>query len=327
MARDHRPAFYVLEQRSGPTLLQRGVIGTIDLSTPEQAVLPHEQVIADKVARQRGIIRLVGGNPEPVLLACRGADDTHAVLTRITGEPPVTTVTATDGTRHSLWRCDDPAQQRIITADLACRGALIADGHHRYAAAMEHRRHFGGRSGPWDRLLALVVDTRRHPLLLRAIHRYLPHLPAREAAIAAATVATVDEIPRRTPAHPPRPGELVLLGDGRRWSVTGAGPEEVSDALRGRPEAWASLDAAVLHHLFIDRVWRTPSGATHEVAYVHDDRHVPADGTLVLLAPPQEDDVHRLAALGTPMPQKSTSFGPKPLPWLVTYHHAHQNRG
>ncbi|WP_405889951.1 DUF1015 domain-containing protein [Streptomyces sp. NBC_00133] len=325
LARDHEPAFYILEQRRGAALLQRGMIGTLDLTTSQRAILPHEHVIADKVALQRRIIRLAGGNPEPLLLACHGADDAHEVMAQITGRRPDTTVEAPDGIRHSLWRCADVGHQRVIAADFGVRSALIADGHHRYAAALKHRRRFGGRCGPWDRILALVVDTRRHPLHLGAIHRHLPDLASHEAAARAAAVATVEEVCPRTHLQP-HPGELILLGDDRRWSVTAPRTGEVRAALAGHPEAWQSLDAAVLHHLFIDRVWRTQSGS-HKVSYLPDLTHAPTTGTLALLAPPREDDVRRLAEGGTRMPQKSTSFGPKPLPWLVTYHHGFQTRG
>jgi hypothetical protein len=90
------------------------------------------------------------------------------------------------------------------------------------------------------------------------------------------------------------------------------------------------LDTAVLHHLFIDRVWRGALNGS-QVSYLHGTSRgpeaVPAGGTLVLLALPTEAEVHHLAGNGILMPQKSTAFGPKPLPWLVTYHHAHQIRG
>ncbi|MER5720048.1 DUF1015 family protein [Streptomyces sp. NPDC002132] len=324
-ARDHVPAYYVLEQRRGPTLLQRGVIGALDLGSAQRAVHPHEQVFADKVATQRTVLRAVGGNPEPILLACRGTEDVHSVLARITEGAPDTAVTGPDGSRHLLWRCTDPDRRNVIAAGLSRHGALLADGHHRLAAALEHRRSFGGRPGPWDRLLALLVDTSRHPLELRAIHRRLPGLPAEEAAARAAAVATVEEVTGVGPPPAPAPGGFVLIGSGRRWSVRDVCPRRVRAALHGCPDAWVSLDVAVLHYLFIGRVWRIGTGVPGP-AYVHDPAEATAEDTLVLLAPPREDEIHRLAADGVLMPQKTTAFGPKPLPWLVTYHHGHQTR-
>ncbi|NUK22471.1 DUF1015 family protein [Streptomyces lunaelactis] len=324
---DRTAAFYVLERRRGAALLQRGVIGALDLDASRGAVLPHERVLAAKVRAQHRITRLVGGNPEPVLLACRDAHATDAVLRQATRTSPDTVVTAPDGTRHSLWRLSDPGQQRVLAADLAARSVLIADGHHRYAAARELRRRRYGRPGPWDRLLALVVDSGRTPLGLRAIHRHLPDLAARDAAARAATVADVEELDPAS-RRPPHPGELILIGSDRRYSLTRPRPESLLRALTGRPGAWRRLDAAVLHCLFIDGVWRPPAGSL-PVHYLHDGDvlgSAPSSGTLVLLAPPTEDDIWRLAGQGVRVPQKTTSFTPKPPPWLLTYHHAHQTR-
>ncbi|MER6562762.1 hypothetical protein ABT300_34535 [Streptomyces sp. NPDC001027] len=62
---------------------------------------------------------------------------------------------------------------------------------------------------------------------------------------------------------------------------------------------------------------------------LHDDDlsgSLPPSGTLVLLAPPTEDDIWRPAVQGVRVPQKTTSFTPKPPPGLIVYHHAHQTR-
>ena len=50
-----------------------------------------------------------------------------------------------DGITHRLWRLTDPAGTAAIAADLAGRTALIADGHHRYAAYRELRAVMRGR--------------------------------------------------------------------------------------------------------------------------------------------------------------------------------------
>ena len=58
--------------------------------------------------------------------------------------------------------------------DLAGRQALIADGHHRYAAyrRVQAARHAPASGpGPWDFGLALLVDLRTHAPEVGAIHR------------------------------------------------------------------------------------------------------------------------------------------------------------
>ena len=59
-----------------------------------------------------------------------------------------------DGIRHRLWAVTDPAEQAAIAADLASHQALIADGHHRYAAYLQlqaRKRTAGAGPGPGTR--------------------------------------------------------------------------------------------------------------------------------------------------------------------------------
>ena len=97
------------------------------------------------------------------------------------GQEPLACAVTDDGMTHRLWAVTDPGVQAAITADLATRTALIADGHHRYAAYRELRRgecgHAGAGAGPWDYGLAFLVDADAYPLRLGPIHRVLPRLP------------------------------------------------------------------------------------------------------------------------------------------------------
>ncbi|OEV26467.1 chromosome partitioning protein ParA, partial [Streptomyces nanshensis] len=72
LARDPQPALYVYEQRKGE-LLQRGLIGALRLSDPEEGiVLPHEAVMDEVVADRAELMGEMAANPEPLLLSYRG---------------------------------------------------------------------------------------------------------------------------------------------------------------------------------------------------------------------------------------------------------------
>jgi hypothetical protein len=53
----------------------------------------------------------------------------------VAARPPDADLTDDGGVRHRLWRVADPAEVATVRADLARRHAVIADGHHRWAAA------------------------------------------------------------------------------------------------------------------------------------------------------------------------------------------------
>ena len=111
---------------------------------------------------------------------------------------PLVSISTEDGVTHRLWRLGDPGEQAAIAADLAGRRALIADGHHRYAAYLDLQAEMqasGLGAGPWDYGMAFLVDSDAYPPRLGAIHRVLPGLPPERAAELAKAAFTVQELP------------------------------------------------------------------------------------------------------------------------------------
>lgn len=160
------------------------MIGALALSpASEGVVLPHEDVMADVVEDRADLMRTVGAHLEPLLLSYAGdggRSGTTAVIERVVERVPLLTTTTEDGFSHRLWAVTDPEEQAEIESDLSHRQALIADGHHRWATYLRLQQEQSG-PGPWDFGLVLLVDTARHPLRVRAIHRLLHRLPVARA--------------------------------------------------------------------------------------------------------------------------------------------------
>jgi uncharacterized protein (DUF1015 family) len=328
LAADPDPALYVYEQLDDD-LLQRGVIGALRLSPPEDGmVLPHEDVMPGPVADRAALMRATGANLEPLLLAYRDGQATARIIDRtVATAGPVLAITTEDGVEHRMWALTDPADVAAVNADLGPRQALIADGHHRWAT---YRRlqdaHQPGT--PWDYGLVLLVDTARYPLRVRAIHRLLQRLPLDAALQAAQSCFRVSalsgSLDRAMAALAEAAGQgnaFLLAGDGFHL-LDRPQPERLAARVPGdRPEQWRRLDATVLHSLLLDDVWQVPDSPEH-IRYIHDtaaavalaERH---GGTAVLMHPVREHVVLDLARRGVMMPRKSTSFGPKPASGLV----------
>ncbi|MER5296307.1 DUF1015 domain-containing protein [Streptomyces pharetrae] len=330
---DPEPGLYVYEQQDGAGLLQRGIIGALRVSEPsESVVLPHEDVMPHVVADRAALMRATEANLEPLLLTYRGdgsTADTTAVIERIADLPPLLATTTEDGYHHRLWSVTAPADVAAIQADLGRHQALIADGHHRWATYRRLRAEHVSPS-PWDYGLVLLVDTARYPLRVRAIHRLLHGLPVADA------LAALDGLFRVRHLDAPLAEALTALGDaaqdGNAYLLAGDGGYHLVDrpdpALlartvpAGRPEAWRSLDATVLHATLLDHVWHIPEDSPAHIAYIHDAAATVAKaerdaGTAVLMHPVREEVVRDLARQGVTMPRKSTSFGPKPASGLV----------
>lgn len=328
---DPEPALYVYEQRHGHEL-QRGLIGALRLTPPEDGiVLPHEDVMADVVRDRADLMRETAANLEPLLLSYRGdgtVSGAAAAIEHATSHTPLLTTTTEDGHRHRLWRLTDPALIRQATDDLARHRALIADGHHRWATYLRLRdEHDAPHPNPWDFGLVLLVDTARYPLRVQPIHRVLRRLPP---ATAMSRLGGTFRC-RTVPGPLSRALRALAAARGNAFLLTGDGTfrllDQPDEALlrrtvpNDRPPAWRGLDATVLHLTLLRQVWGV-TDTPEDVAYLHDAEAATAQaarlgGSAVLLRPVGEDTVRALAEQGVTMPRKTTSFGPKPATGLV----------
>jgi uncharacterized protein (DUF1015 family) len=302
----------------GPEPSTRGWVGAVALAPPT-VVAPHEATVAAVVADRRALRAATHADLEPVVFAHDGPPGPAAALAgRIVAErAPDADLTDDAGVRHRLWRVADPAEIAAVRTDLARRHAVIADGHHRWAAA-------SAAAAPADaaaagRLLALVVPAGEHGPQVRAIHRVLPHTrleeldvrhfrsTAMEPLTAAAaeellTVAAAEEL--LTVAAAP----LVLATDGERWRRL-TEPQTATVA----PAAWRGLPVALVDVLLVGE---RAVVLRHSVAAAVDEARR-NDGVALLVPATPTATVLDLAARGVLMPRKSTFFVPKPRTGLV----------
>lgn len=317
---DPEPALYVYEHvTTGGAAI--GLVGGIGLDGP---VLPHENTFPGPVADRAALMSATRMQLEPILLTYDGGGAASDVVDRTAATTPQLELVV-GGEEHRLWRIADREALATVAADLAGRTALIADGHHRFAA---YRAMHAADPAPGgtDHGLALLVDAARHPLELRGIHRSVTGLGVDDAAAAAGK--GFDVVPLAAGDDPDavledEPGPAFVIGAGRRLTLLRSPrPALLDDAVpAGRPGGWRDLDAAVLVDVLLAHLWGVDD-ADPRVTYHHHgaDALLAADrtgGVAVLVRPPTLADVLGLAARGERMPRKSTSFGPKPWTGLL----------
>jgi uncharacterized protein (DUF1015 family) len=355
LAPDPEPALYVYEQR-GPGFTQRGLIGLVGVGN--DGILPHEGVMPAIVSGRRELMMATRANLEPILLVYNGGESGADSLDALDGpgaagsgghggpagpasrlvdlaaneRPPLVSAVTSDGITHRLWRLTDPDEHATIAADLAGRTALIADGHHRYAAYRELRSLMDD-PGPWDYGLAFLVDADVYPPRLGAIHRVIPHLAPEEAARLAAEAFTVEKLADVPPgdvaaavdrlAAAGRDGTAFLLvGRPGCWLLTHPDEDQLAAAMPAEASPrWRALDASVMQELLLAQLWLIKDNE-RDVLISHDAGEavrmaLDADGTAVICNPMPLAAVKDVAAHGERVPRKSTSFGPKPRTGLV----------
>lgn len=354
LIRDRMPALYLYEQAGADSpWLQRGIISLVRLGSPESAnILPHEGVLPSLVADRRELMAATQANLEPIFLIYDGepgagraamvpaiAEGTaKGIIDMVAAErAPLVSICTEDGVTHRLWQLGDPGEQATIAADLAGRRALIADGHHRYAAYLElqaEMRTAGLGAGPWDYGLAFLVDSDAYPPRVGAIHRVLPGLRPERAAELAKGAFTVQDLPagfgladaQECLAGAGSTGTAFLLAGGEPTVtfrlLSQPDPVQVAASMpTGISVSWQRLDASVLQQLLLGRIWGI-TDSQRDVLVNHDAadavRSASSLGaTAVIANAPSFEDVIRIAAHGERVPRKSTSFGPKPRTGLV----------
>jgi uncharacterized protein (DUF1015 family) len=328
---DSEPALYVYEH-SGNAGTAVGLVGAISLHDPaDNVVLAHEDVLPGPVADRTELMAATRAQLEPILLTYGGGGPASAAVdAALLTEPIIATKTA-DGAQHRIWRLISPITIAEIEADLAGRQALIADGHHRYAAYRALRERAGQ---PTDQVavrygLAMLVDADSHPLRLGSIHRSIAGLPLSEATTAAArgfrTVALLptELDPVGVLSEAGHAGPALVLSDGRHSALLRHPIRDRVEAClpAGRSRTWQNLDATIAYEFLLPRLFGVDD-ADRRVTYHHEaraalDRARRLGGVALLLKPASHDDVLAVAAAGERMPRKSTSFGPKPRTGLL----------
>jgi uncharacterized protein (DUF1015 family) len=197
-----------------------------------------------------------------------------------------------------VWAIRDPELLARIDEALAGSQALIADGHHRYAAYLRMQRRSPG--GPTDRGLAMLVDQEDTPLFLGPIHRILTGVSLDDLAAAAEVVgASLELLDRPTAVHALGPATLTVT-DGRRWATLKL----------QLPEDRAAVE--LLHDDLVPALPRGPQRIEYHHSVEATLNRLRRDSVAVLMPAPDVDLVLKIAADDRLLPEKATSFQPKP---------------
>ncbi len=346
---------YIRAQRTLARWMKEGTLRQDD--TPSVYPYLQEYSLGGKVHRRWGIIALVrldsprvypheATRPQPKLDRIRLLSAVQASLSPIFGlipDPlgdyeerirqacqrcrPIVSLRI-DGVSHRLWRLDDPPWIARLAAFLRPKEMIIADGHHRFEAALAYfrrrsRRDPSGRAPrPYQfAMFYLACAGSVEPGLLPT-HRLVPRLPRRKVTRLLAAIK----------GHGQLEGGLSLRQLTSRLSLFahrgqvavglyGAGHRGGFLLTPNSSSAAPSLDVQWVHGQIFPR-WL---GRTRELSYTQDLRGAAAwirkraQGALFVMQPPDLTRVLAWARAGRRMPGKTTYFYPKPLAGLVEY--------
>ena len=303
LARDERPAFYVVEETyrlNGKTRVRRGFLAALG-ATPKaaKAIIPHERTLSKPKADRLRMLNALRVNVSPIFgVFADPSGAAREALAAAAKAKPVARGKSHAGVAYRLWRADEPALVESLCRALAPQSVLIADGHHRYSVSRDH--HKATKLPGSDAVLTYMVPDEDAGLVVLPTHRIAAKsLRARAESLAALKKLDSLGALEKALARAKNPYAFGLIENGFWLGV----PKSRNGCRSGLAVEW--LGAQLLADTQPDQMSYTPDAALA----VRKAKAV--RGAAVLVKPFSVAQVRRAAKAVGLLPQKSTYFFPK----------------
>ena len=348
LVRRPEPAFYRYAQRfrlPWDPAQERERVGLIALGQIEDygqgMVFRHEQTLLAPKADRLNLLRATRAHFGQIFMIYSDPERSVERLLAPHGAPEAS-VTDEYGVAHSLWRFTDPQTLATVTAAMADKKLIIADGHHRYETALTYRnerRAQGTATAACERVMMTLVNMDAEGLCILPGHRLVHSLPNfdGESFLAGArrhfqiepmaSAAGSASLTAWLAAHRNQGTVMVAVTRQGAWALRYL-PETGQELMASLPALQRQLDVAVLHRVVLESVLGISEEAVRaqaHVSYYRDaeeavQRVRQGGGDVALLINPvSAQQVKDIALAGGVMPQKSTDFYPKMLSGLTIY--------
>ena len=273
-------------------------------------VLPHEQTIPKDREDRLSLLHSTRLNTSPIWGLSLAQGLTAACRAALSqAGPPQWRAVDDAGVAHELWVITEEARIAEITALGASAQVLIADGHHRYQTACSYatecRARNGNQPGPYDFVLAFVVELSEDELSIRAFHRLVKGVPADRLAQVLERWFRIEAAPEDLVALPATssPGVIGLLTrEGYKLLYPLAALSKASEDDLDSSRLMVVLNDLRPNELSYEPGWHEATLAV---------RSGRADAAF-LLRPVPVAKIEAVAETGRLMAPKSTYFHPKP---------------
>ena len=334
-------SIYVTEEEfvyRGQTLLRRGFVAAVRLEDYDQeVVLPHEETRSAWVADRVNLMAAAQSNYSPLLVIHR--DDLRSsvgnLLRAIIGGAPTAVFTPPDMPQFRIWRVSDPGTIKVFQDSLKDAEIFIADGHHRYEAALRYRsgvraeREVGHDESINFRMM-LMVSFDEPGLITRAYHRLIESATDGEFAQIVQMVESTCDLEEWTPEPGKSESQKIedfsvalgeRSGDEVVFGLYSKEPDKFHIArMKSPPPAENALENSEYSQLH-SHVIRPVISAEREEEIInpHHDagliaRHIESGEARMafIMRPIPLDEFVSIVTRGWRLPAKATNFYPKP---------------
>ena len=353
LVRDEAPALYFLRHRFQAKDGEKERKGFMAVTRIEDfssgTIRPHEATLDGPKEDRLKLMLACNANLSPIFALY---SEPKRVINRmlaehVQGATPHIEVEEDKGGSCRLWRVIDPELIRVVRREMEEQPLLIADGHHRYEAAMRYRDHLRRQKGnltgreAFNYVMMFFANMKDEGLVILPTHRLVrsfPPIPFQQLEESLMRYFYLEPYPK-TPegqrsflralqsgggkrrligaSFKRDPRYLILRLKNKRFMQRLAG--ELSAPLR-------ELDVSVLHRLILDHILGLkPEEQIKEgvISYSQDEEKVLQAlekedyQAAFILNPPRPEEILQIALGGEKMPQKTTYFYPKLISGLV----------
>ena len=336
--RDALPAIYIHQHQfshEGTVVSRTGLLARVRLADwSERVVLPHERTTRGPREERLDRLRAVQANLSPLYFLYRDADSEirRLVADHTESGEPLADRDQMGGT-HRLTALTDATLHERLSAAFASRTLFVADGHHRYEAALAYRdecreRHGLDPDAPCEFVLALLAAVEDPGVIVRPAHRVLVDGQNGSPRLVLQLLERWFEVIAAEQAAPLPDARficrVVLPDDHGVWDIRArSGDPHQALMPPARGTAWRSLGVAAVEAI-VESLFGVGDVTAERPVFPAIDE---ADATsqvregraqaAFLLPAPSLDRLLAVAEEGDLLPAKSTWFEPKAPAGLV----------
>jgi uncharacterized protein (DUF1015 family) len=338
---EEAPSIYVTEEEfeyQGQTLLRRGFIAAVRLEDYDQkVVLPHEGTRSEWVADRVKLMAAAQSNYSPILSVFR--DDLRSSVGNIVRATAVGEPTAVfsppDMPQLKMWRVSDLGTIGVLQTALKDADIFIADGHHRYEAALRYRGSVRAeREVEHDESInfriMLMVSFDEPGLITRGYHRLVESATDDEFTAIIGSIEKSCELEDWTPSEGLSTVEQieefsVVLGERENREVTFGlfskepgkfhiarmkSPPPAENALEN--SEYSQLHSHIIKPVIAEEREETVISPHHDARLIARQIENGAARMAFIMRPVPLDEFISIVTRGWRLPAKATNFYPKP---------------
>jgi uncharacterized protein (DUF1015 family) len=353
LVRDEMPAIYFLRQRFSYKDKERERVGFIAVVRIEDfssgAIRPHEGTLAAPKEDRLKLMLACHANLSPIFALYSEPKQmiNRLLAERVQGTAPHVEVKEDKSAGCRLWRITDAELVRMAQREMEQQSLLIADGHHRYEAAMGYRERmrqekprFTGRES-FNYVMMYCANMNDDGVVILPTHRLVrsfAHIPFQQLEESLMRYFYIEPYPKNADGQ--RSFLKALESGAKKHRLIGASfkrdPRYLILRLKNKrfiqrlagdlAAPLQELDVSVLHRLILDHILAIkPEDQIKEgaIAYSQDEEKVLQTldkedfAAAFILNPTKPEEILAVTNAGEKMPQKTTYFYPKLTDGLV----------